>query len=108
MNDERGLNMNDERNAKDRAAYARKAGLRWRARYRKWLDSMREKYGAEWAPGPGVDTWRKWRNRRLAGGRSRMVRGPEGQIADAGTMARDVRGCTPSWGLYTILGGRIR
>jgi hypothetical protein len=77
--------MNDERNAKDRAAYARKAGLRWRARYRKWLDSMREKYGAEWAPGPGVDTWRKWRNRRLAGGRSRMVRGPDCGRWDDGT-----------------------
>jgi hypothetical protein len=51
----------------DRACYAGKADLRWQGHYNAWLDRMRGKHGASWTPGPLVDTWRKWRNRRQEG-----------------------------------------
>ena len=66
-----------KRRARDRAAYARKAGLRWRARYAEWVGRMRAAHGDTWTPGPLVDTWRKWRNRRREAGGARMVRGAD-------------------------------
>ena len=69
-----------DRRERSRACYARKAAARWRARYAVWLGRLRAKYGDGWTPGPGVGTWRKWRNRqmiRIGGKRSRMVRGSD-------------------------------